>query len=94
MGHDMGVMSSYSPQLSSSHSINMIGHTVHGLGSESPYPSFLAALQGGSPFQVLYDPLIHWAPNLGGLKSVDSGIVIGYQVDEFTKIWSKESFVA
>ena len=28
------------------------------------------------------------------IKSGDSGMVIGYQVDEFTCIWSAEQFVA
>ena len=29
-----------------------------------------------------------------GLKPVDSGVVIGYQVDEFTHSWFAEWFVA
>ena len=30
----------------------------------------------------------------GGVKLGDSGVVIGYQVDEFTHIWSVEYFIA
>ena len=29
-----------------------------------------------------------------GIKPGDSGVVIGYQVDEFTCTWSAEQFVA
>ena len=29
-----------------------------------------------------------------GIKPGDSGVVIGYQVDEFTRTWSAEQFVA
>ena len=31
---------------------------------------------------------------LVGIKPGDSGVVIGYQVDEFTGTWSAEKFVA
>ena len=66
-----------------------------GLCRESPDPSAFLHDGEGSLFQV-------WLPSddvvdsdsVMGIKPGDSGVVIGYQVDEFTCTWSAEWFVA
>ena len=49
----------------------------------------------GGPFPGLF-PSHHMpdSESVMGIKPGDSGVVIGYQVDEFTCTWSEEQFVA
>ena len=67
-----------------SHPIYMVGHTALGLGSESPNPStFPAWWEGSFPGVVPSNDTID-SESVMGIKPGDSGVVIGYQVDEFT----------
>ena len=75
-------------QLSPSHSNYMLGHTtleawhfLHG-GEGSSFPGLV-------PHNDMVD-----SESLVGIKCGDYGVVFGYQVDEFTHIWSVEQFVA
>ena len=46
-------------------------------------------------FQVCFHPDENFdSESVVGIKPCNSGVVIGYQVDEFTHTWSAEQFVA
>ena len=79
-------------QLSPSHS-NYI--QLLGLDRESPNPSAFPAWRGGVFFPGLipFNNMVN-SESVVGIKPGDSGVVIGYQVDEFTHTWSAEQFVA
>ena len=57
----------------------------------------LLSLHGGEgssfPGLVPSDDMVN-SKSVMGIKPGDSGVVIGYQVDEFTHTWSAEQFVA
>ena len=79
-----------------SHPIYMVGHTALGAWQRVTQSLHLPYMVGRDLlFQVLFYLMtqltlnLQWALNLG-----DSGVVIGYQGDEFTHIWSAEQFVA
>ena len=42
----------------------------------------------------MFHPMAQSSPNLVSMKPGDSGVVIGYQVDEFAHNWLAEDFVA
>ena len=48
----------------------------------------------GLPFQVWFHLMAWLTESAMVIKPGDSGVVIGYQVDEFTDTWSSEWFVA
>ena len=48
----------------------------------------------GLPFQVWFHPMTQLTESAVGIKPGDFGVVIGYQVDEFTYTWPAEWFVA
>ena len=52
------------------------------MGEGSSFPGLVLSDDAVDPDSVM------------GFKPVDSGVVIGYQVDEFTCTWSAEQFVA
>ena len=83
-------------QLSSSHSSNMVGHAaLGGLCGKSHIPP--PSLHGGKgySFPGLVPPNGTVITKLSvGIKPGDCGVIIGYQVDEFTHNWSVECFVA
>ena len=66
-------------------------------GLTESHPIHLPSLHGGegSCFPGLV-PSVHTVDSESaiGIKPGDSGVVIGYQVDEFTHTWSAEQFVA
>ena len=71
---------------------------VYGLGgSIESHPIPLPSLHDGEgssfPGLVPSDDAVD-SDSVMGIKSGDSGVVIGYQVDEFTCTWSAEWFVA
>ena len=71
------------------------GIQLLGLGRESLDPSTFHAWWGGVFFPRFGS--IWWHGGLricDGIKPGDSGVVIGYKVDEFTHTWSAEWFVA
>ena len=71
-------------QLSTSHSIYVEGYTALG-----------AYMVGkGLLFKVVFSNDTVNSKSVVGVKPGDSGVVIGYQVDEFTCLWSVECFVA
>ena len=74
----------------------MVGHTALGALAES-HPITLPFLHGeeGSSFPGLVpsDDIVN-SESAMGIKAGDSGMMIGYQVDEFTHTWSAEWFVA
>ena len=77
-----------------SHLIYMVDIQLWGLGKESPHPSTFPAWWGGvfcSRF-VPSDDTVN-SESVMGIKPGDSGVVIGYQVDEFTHTWAAEWFV-
>ena len=75
--------------------IYMVGHTA--LGAWQSHPTPLPSLHGGegSSFPGLFpsDDMVNFETAMG-IKPGDSGVVIGYQVDEFTHTWSAEWFLA
>ena len=78
-----------------SHPIYMVGHTALGAWQSHPIP--LPSLHGGDgsffPGLVPSDDTVD-PESAMGVKPGDCGMVIGYQVDEFTHAWSAEWFVA
>ena len=78
-----------------SHPIYMVGHTALGLAESHPIP--LPSLHGGEgssfPGLVPSNDTVNSECAMG-IKPGDSGVVIGYQVDEFTCTWSAQWFVA
>ena len=66
-------------------------------GFAESYPIPLPSLHGGQgssfPGSVPSDDMVN-SESVMGIKPGDSGVVIGYQVDEFTHTWSAECFVA
>ena len=78
-----------------SHPIYMVGHIVLGAWQSHPFlPPFLHGGEGSSsPVLVSSDDMVD-SESAMGIKPGDSGVVIGYQVDEFTHTWSAEWFVA
>ena len=82
-------------QFSSSNSNYLVGIQLWRLSRESPDP--MPSLHGwkGSSFPHLVPPddAVN-SESVVGIKPGDSGVVIGYQVDEFICTWSTEQFVA
>ena len=75
-----------------SHPIYMVGHT--GLGAwQRVTPSLHGGERSSFPGLVASDDTVD-SESVMGIKPGDSGVVIGYQVDEFTCTWSAEWFVA
>ena len=79
-----------------SHPIYMVGHTaLGGLAESHPIP--LPSLHGGEgssfPGLVPFDDMVN-SESAMGIKPGESGVLTGYQVDEFTCTWSAEQFVA
>ena len=70
-------------------------HTA--LGAQQSHPIPVPSLHDGegSSFSGLVpsDDTVN-SESVMGIKPGDSGVVIGYQVDEFTNTWSAEQFVA
>ena len=81
-------------QLSVSHSINMEEHTAW-MAQQSVNPIHLHSLycreESSLPGCVPPNDTIN-SKSLVGIKSGDSGMVIGCQFDEFTHTWSIEHF--
>ena len=78
--------------LSTRHSINMLGHTALG-SQQSPDPPSLcggkgSSLSGCGPPNDMVN-----SKSVIDVKPGDSGVVIGYQADEFTHTWQAECFV-
>ena len=63
-------------------------------GRKSANPSAIPTWQGGVFFSRLFSTSNVMANSVVGVKPGDSGMVIGYQVDEFTCTWSSEFFIA
>ena len=70
-------------------------YSFGGLAESHPIP--LPSLHGGEgssfPGLVPYNVTVN-SESAMGIKPGDSGVMIGYQVDAFTHIWSAEWFVA
>ena len=82
-------------QLSSSCSINMVGHTALRAWQSHPIPPF--SLHCGKVsyfpgFVLPYDMVDD--KDMVGNKAGDSSVMIRYQVDELTSIWLMYYFVA
>ena len=58
-----------------------------------PLPSLYDGEGSSFPGLVPSDKAVD-SDSVMGIKPDDSGVVIGYQVDEFTRTWSAEQFVA
>ena len=74
---------------------HLVGIQPWGPSGESPdLPPSLHDGEGSSfPGLVPSDDMVD-PESVMGVKPGDSCVVIGYQVDEFTRIWSAEQFVA
>ena len=73
----------------------MVGHTAFATLQRVTQSLHLPCLVGrGLLFQIWFHLMTGSTLNLVGIKPGDSGMVIGYQFDEFTPIWSAEWFVA
>ena len=83
-------------QLSPSHSNYMVGHTALRAWHRVIQSLHLPCMVGrGLLFQVWFHLMTQFnSESVVGIKPGDSGVVIGYQVDEFTCTWSAEQFVA
>ena len=77
------------------HPIYMVGHTALGAWQSHPMPAPSLHDGEGSSFPGLVpsDDTVN-SESVMGIKSGDSSMVIGYQVDEFTRTSSVEWFVA
>ena len=74
----------------------MVGHTALGAWQRVTQFLCLPYMMGrGLLFEVLVpsDDIVN-TESVMGIKPGDSGVVIGYQLDEFTPTWSAEQFVA
>ena len=82
-------------KLSSSHSNYMVGHTALGAWQSHwiPQPSLHGGEGSSVPGLVPSNDMVK-SESVVSVKSDDSGVVIGYQVDEFTRTWSAGQFVA
>ena len=69
-------------------------YNFDGLAESHPIP--LSSLHGGRVLllQVWVYPMTGSTINLMKIKPHDSGVAVGYQIDEFTHTWSAEWFVA
>ena len=74
----------------------MVGHTAFGgLAESHPIPlSSLHCWEGSSFAGLVPSGDVVNSESGMGIKTGDSGVVIGYQVGEFTNTWSAEWFVA
>ena len=81
-------------QLSPSHSINMVRCTALGTWQRVPQSVHLPYRVGESSFPCFAQPnyTVNSDPVVG-IKPGDSGVVIGYQVDEFTHTCYVEHFI-
>ena len=81
--------------LSSSLSINMVGHTSFGSLAES-HPIHLPSLHGKKESIMSFGPPKNTADyeSVVGIKPDDFGVVIWYQSEEFTCTYLAECFVA
>ena len=81
-------------QLSSSHLNNIMGCTALGTQQSHPIPLPSLHVWEGSSFPGLVPPddMVD-SESVLGLTPGNSGVVIAYQVDEITCIWSVEWFV-
>ena len=73
-----------------------MGHTALGAQWESyliPQPSLHDGEGSYFPGLVPPDDMVN-SKSVMGIKPGDCGMVIGYQIDEFTHTWSAEQFVA
>ena len=78
-----------------SHSFYMVGHTA--LGAQQRHLIPLPSLHGGegSSFQGYVPPDDTGnSKSVVGVKPHDSGVVIGYHIDEYTLIWSAGHSIA
>ena len=75
-------------------SISMVGHTAL-WAQQSPDPPIVPTWWGGVffPCCVLPNDTVN-LESMVGVTPDDSFVVIGYQVHEYTHIWSAECFVA
>ena len=74
----------------------MVGYTALGAQqrvTQIPLPSLHDGEGSSFPGLVPSDDTVD-SESVMGIKPGDSGVVIGYQVDEFTHTWSAEQFVA
>ena len=81
-------------QRSTSHSINLVEHTALGAWQriiQSPNLPF--RLGKGLLSQVFFQLMTVNSKSVVDVKIGNSGMVIGYQIDEFTGTWSAEHFV-
>ena len=78
-----------------SHSICMVGHTA--LGAQQSYPIPPPYLESGEvssfPGCVQLNGMVN-SKSVVSINHGNSGVFIGYQVDEFTHTWSTEHFIA
>ena len=81
-------------QLSPSHSINMVGYAALGV-QQSPNSCIFLTRGEGSSFlaSAPSDDLVN-SESVMGVKASDSGVVIGYQVDEYTHSCSADHLIA
>ena len=79
------------------HYVNSPCHKVADAGNSTSFFSISPSLHDGKgssfPGLVPSDDAVN-SDSVMGIKPGDSGVVIGYQVDEFTCTWSAEQFVA
>ena len=66
------------------------------LGAQQNHLILLPSLHGreGSSFPVCVNLMMQWTQSVLGVKPGDSGVVIGYQVDELSDICLGEHFIA
>ena len=75
-------------QLSLSHFINMMGHTFLAVWQSNPTPHTLLGWEGSFEGSVPFNDTVNLDSVLG-IKHGDSDVLIQYQVDEFTHLFSK-----
>ena len=82
-------------QLSSSHSIYLVGHNFpDSTESHTITPPSLHGSEGSSFLTFIPSDDMVNSKFVGSIKPDDSGVVIGYWFDEFTCTWLAEHFVA
>ena len=79
--------------LSSSHPINMVGHTALRAWQIYLILCIPYMVGRGLVFQVLLHPVAWLTLNLMGIKAGDSCVGLGHQVDGFTDTWSEKYFL-